>query len=253
MLLKPNNVEVPSLEGLNAEQAAAKAEEEGLEVNRVEQPSLDAPPGTVIGQTPAPGAFTNSGSEIKVVVSSGPPMAPVPAIVGLASGPASEALSEAKLEVVVADRVYSASVPKGSVVSVDPPVGTEVAEGEAVQLVVSDGPEPVDIPAVAGKSESEAVIAMDNIGVETTITREFSDTVASGVVVRVSADGETVVPGDTVTLVVSKGPDLVTVPSLRARRKPKPKVPPRAWSTLRSTPHGDATSSGDRTRQRVLR
>lgn len=212
MLLKPNNVEVPSLEGLNAEQAAAKAEEEGLEVNRVEQPSLDAPPGTVIGQTPAPGAFTNSGSEIKVVVSSGPPMAPVPAIVGLASGPASEALSEAKLEVVVADRVYSASVPKGSVVSVDPPVGTEVAEGEAVQLVVSDGPEPVDIPAVAGKSESEAVIAMDNIGVETTITREFSDTVASGVVVRVSADGETVVPGDTVTLVVSKGPDLVTVP-----------------------------------------
>jgi|GEM_PF-69749 len=213
-LLKPNNVEVPSLEGLNAEQAAAKAEEEGLEVNRVEQASLDAPPGTVISQTPAAGALTNSGSEIRVVVSSGPPMAPVPAISGLAVGPATEALQNAKLEIVVADRVFSSTVPKGSIVSVKPEVGTEIAEGEAVEVVVSDGPEPVNIPAVTGKSESEAVIAIDNVGAETAITREFSDSVPSGVVIRVSADGETVVPGDTVTLVVSKGPDLVAVPSL---------------------------------------
>jgi serine/threonine-protein kinase len=213
-LLKPNNVEVPSLEGMNAEQAAAKAEEEGLEVNRVEQASLDAPPGTVISQTPAAGALTNSGSEIRVVVSSGPPMAPVPAISGLAVGPATEALQNAKLEIVVADRVFSSTVPKGSIVSVKPEVGTEIAEGEAVEVVVSDGPEPVNIPAVTGKSESEAVIAIDNVGAETAITREFSDSVPSGVVIRVSADGETVVPGDTVTLVVSKGPDLVAVPSL---------------------------------------
>jgi serine/threonine-protein kinase len=82
--------------------------------------------------------------------------------------------------------------------------------------VISDGPKPVDVPNVVGKTYDDAVKALTAKRFKVTRTDEFSDTVPIGVVIRHDPVPGASAPRDsTVTVVVSKGPDLVTVPDLR--------------------------------------
>jgi len=65
---------------------------------------------------------------------------PVPDVVGMAEADATAAITEAGLTVGATAYECSDTVPAGSVVSQDPPAGTEVDPGSAVNLVVSTGP-----------------------------------------------------------------------------------------------------------------
>ena len=84
-------------------------------------------------------------------------------------------------------------------------------------LVVSDGPAPVQVPDVSGQTYDTAAANLANRGF--TATRaddQFSDTVPAGQVISTNPPGGNYVNrGSTIQVVVSKGPDLVTVPDLR--------------------------------------
>src|SRR5262249_34445287 len=75
---------------------------------------------------------------------------------------------------------------------------------------------PRTVPTLAGKGFDAAKAALDAEGLVTARAPDaFSDTAAAGVVV--SSDppaGQTLKRGDTVNVVVSKGPDVVTMPGV---------------------------------------
>jgi eukaryotic-like serine/threonine-protein kinase len=82
-----------------------------------------------------------------------------------------------------------------------------------VTLTVSSGPGSAEVPSVAGEGEEEATRKLEGAGFEVAVERINSDAVAAGRVVRSEpGGGETATKGSTVTLFVSRGPKLISVP-----------------------------------------
>jgi beta-lactam-binding protein with PASTA domain len=83
-----------------------------------------------------------------------------------------------------------------------------------VTLLVSLGP----LPNVSGLSVDAATAALAdvNVSVASETQRTFSDSIAEGIVIQAISQvrDAPVKPGDTVVLVVSRGPDLVEVPDV---------------------------------------
>src|SRR5436189_180124 len=88
---------------------------------------------------------------------------------------------------------YDPSVPKGSVLAVDPPAGTDLKEGETVTLIPSLGPPPVPVPDVTETSLEDATQTLRSAGLTVGNVRHvYSDSVDDGVVIRQDpADGHT--------------------------------------------------------------
>ena len=101
----------------------------------------------------------------------------------------------------------------GIVIATDPGAGSEAEEGSVVQVVVSTGPEQVDVPDVVGDPEAEARDAVEEAGLEANVVEVFSEQPEGVVVAQSPATGRVDV-GSTVRLNVSKGTGRVTVPDL---------------------------------------
>ena len=147
---------------------------------------------------------------VQLVVSAGP----IPDVAGQDYDSAVDDLEE--LGLTVQQRVEQfGDLDEGLVFGVLDMAGKELttafpAEG-AVQLVVSVG----SIPDVVGQDYDDAAADLQEAG----LTAErgddvFSDTVPAGSVTKVEPTTDPVRVGDAVTVTVSKGPDLVEVPSV---------------------------------------
>lgn len=206
-------VVVPSLVGLEEKDAAAAAASAGLRVE-IERRSSDDVTGLVIGQRPAAGGFVADGGVVRVVVSRGPPPVVVPTDLSGTAAADAQARLEGLGFVVRVARAYHETVPKDQVVATDPPGGAKAAPDSEVVLVVSDGPAPVPVPDLAGKSFEEASAALGSLGFQVTRQDVFHDTAEVGRVVGTDPPaGQPAPKGSTVTVNVSKGPELVRVPS----------------------------------------
>ena len=95
------------------------------------------------------------------------------------------------------------------------PSGGRLREGSIVEVVVSLGPQPVNVPALAGQPATAAAQVLRDLGLAVGgRTYETSMTVAAGVVVASSPDHGTLLPGQAVDLDISKGKPLVAVPAV---------------------------------------
>jgi serine/threonine-protein kinase len=206
-------VAVPSLVGTHASSAAVTATEGGLLMKVTERRTSDDPPGLVIAQDPAPGEFLEDGGEIDVVVSRGPPPVDIPPVAGQPAADAQTALEAAGFVVAVEKR-FDENVPRDTVIGTDPPDGKARPE-TTIKLIVSDGPAPIAIPPVAGKSYEEAAATIEDLGFDAVRRDDFSVNVEEGVVVGTEpGEGEKAPRGSQVTVIVSKGPQLVEIPDL---------------------------------------
>ena len=110
------------------------------------------------------------------------------------------------------------SVASGKVIKTSPDVGTEQEKGTTVYLTISKGKEKKNttVPGVVNTTRENAEVALKNAGLSVGSTTEaFSDTVAAGNVISQSIDKDTTVEeGVTVDLVISKGPEKITMPNL---------------------------------------
>ncbi|MCX5396521.1 Stk1 family PASTA domain-containing Ser/Thr kinase [Streptomyces sp. NBC_00102] len=131
----------------------------------------------------------------------------VPSLLGQPRQTAEKRLDEAGLDVKSVAQAYSDTVDRGSVISSDPAPGERVRGNESVKLVVSRGPEIVEVPDVAGTSLSDARRTLKEAGLAPgMVTREFSDDIGRGEVVRTDPEAGTGRhPDSAVALVVSKG------------------------------------------------
>lgn len=209
---------VPGLVGRSEADARAVADRSGLDVRVAERRVADDPVGTVLEQRPAAGDWIGNGHAVRLVVSSGPAPVEVPKLVGLTAEKALLALQSQGL-VAKADHAYDEKVPAGSIVSQDPPGGEEAAPDSTIMIVISDGHAPVPVPDVAGKNPDEAEAVLREAGFETSRAEEFSDVVEQGLVARTDPTTGAEAPyASTITVYVSKGPDLVDVPRVVGMR-----------------------------------
>lgn len=206
-------VAVPSLVGLTQEKATDAIAATGLTL-RIVTRNADDPANTVIGQDPAPGAFVHDGGSIDLVVSRGPPPVVITPVQGRSQADAQAAL-EAQGFVVNVKRQYDESVPIDGVIGTDPAGGTKLPRDSSLVLLVSDGPAPVPVPDVTGKTFDEASAQLVAAGFGVARADDFSDTVAKDKVIGTDpAANQGAKRGVQVTVHVSKGPEMVAVPNL---------------------------------------
>ena len=210
-------VSIPGLRGLTTAQAIAAARAQGLTATVAATRAAPDPKGTVIEQSPGAGAFSSS-RRVTLVVSSGPAPVAVPKIVNVTWDQAKQALDGAGLIYAATPTTqYDDTIVAGNVISVTPAPGAQIAPDGTVKVVVSSGHAPVQIPDVSNLSYADAVSALTakNFKPRRADTDEFSDTVAAGNVTRTEpAIGANAPFGSEVVVHVSKGPDLVLVPSV---------------------------------------
>jgi serine/threonine-protein kinase len=175
--------------------------------------SEDVPAGQVIEQQPRPGDEVRKGSEVTLALSRGPDRRPVPELVSTTQEQATTALTEIGLTVgAVTEKFDKADA--GTVLSSDPPAGEPLRPQTPVALVVSKGVELLAVPDVRKQSQSAAGKALDAAGFTSSIKEVFSETVDKGAVLEQSPASGRAPRGSTITLQVSKGPELITVPDI---------------------------------------
>lgn len=131
----------------------------------------------------------------------------VPSLLGQTEKTARQRLSDSGLDVKGVERAYSDTVDRGKVISSDPKSGARIRDNGSVALVVSRGPEIVEVPDVEGVRLADAKRQLKKAGLlPGMVTKEFSDDVAAGEVVRTDPEAGTERhPDSAVALVVSKG------------------------------------------------
>ena len=107
--------------------------------------------GYVTRFSPAFGTVMHEGDEVQLWVSDGvdTPTVPVPDLYNETLEKATSDLKLVNLDVGGTDEVYDEEVPAGSVVSQYPVAGSEVPEGTKVNLQISKGPDPANVPQPA--------------------------------------------------------------------------------------------------------
>jgi serine/threonine-protein kinase len=149
-----------------------------------------------------------------MTVSSGPPPVVVPTVTGATLADA-QARLEAAGFVVEVQRAYDETVAKDVVLASTPAGDANAPRESKVVLKVSDGPAPIPVDDVAGKTFDEASAVLKAKGFSVARADVFSDTVESGKVVGTDPGaGQPAAKGGTVTINVSKGPELVSVPAV---------------------------------------
>ncbi|HEY7105862.1 MAG TPA: PASTA domain-containing protein [Acidimicrobiia bacterium] len=205
------SVAVPSVVGLQEDAATNRVATEGMSVTIVRQ-TADDPKGVVIAQQPVGGSFTDDGTRVRLVVSRGPPPVAIPDVRTLSPDDAQAQLAAAGFAVTV-EHQYDDDVPVNGVIDTDPPIGSSASRDSELKLIVSDGPAPVAIPDVSNLSYDDAAKALQAKGFSVTRGDDYSDTVPVDEVSSTNPPVGTAAPrGSSVQIVVSKGPELVTVP-----------------------------------------
>ncbi len=206
----------PGVINLPVAAASDKAESAGLEVEVAERRfSETVTAGSVISTDPTAGSRILEGGTVEVVVSKGPERYEVPTLRGQPFSDVESLLEAENLGLGDVRRVWNEQVEEGVVVVASPGAGTELRRGSTVDVTVSKGRKPIRIPDLTGKGGERAESRLGGLGFEVEVTEENSDDVPKGRVISQSPTKGTGYRGDTIELVVSKGPVMVEVPDLR--------------------------------------
>jgi beta-lactam-binding protein with PASTA domain len=210
-------VAVPTVEGLTQDDATTALTGAKLKVGIItQQTSNTVATGKVISQDGASGSSLAEGSSVSLVISSGPQMVAVPTVEGLTQDDATTALTAAQLKAGTVTQQASNTVASGRVIGQDAASGSSLAEGSSVNLVISSGPQMmVAVPTVEGLTQAAATTAITGAKLMVgTVTQQFSNTVATAKVISQDPTSGSLAQGSSVNLVISSGPQMVTVPNV---------------------------------------
>ncbi|CAN5143884.1 Stk1 family PASTA domain-containing Ser/Thr kinase [soil metagenome] len=205
-------VEVPAVTGQTADVATATLEGAGFTVNRVDEENDTAEPGIVFAQEPAAGTEREDGSEVTIRVAQAVTVS-MPQVTNQSFDDAEAFLADQGFTDITRVDEFNDDVAAGTVFAQDPAPGADVPLDVPITLTTSQGAQPVAIENVAGRTVGEASNTLGRQGFNVDQTEQPSADVDEGLVIGTQPPaGTELVPGETVTLVVSSGPEDVTVP-----------------------------------------
>ena len=176
-------VTVPKVKGLTYDEAVEALQKEELVAERIDEISQTVEEGIVIKQDIVEGEQVNSGSTVKLYVSSGNGLekVTVPYVVDLDIEEAKKLLTENKLEVNITNQ-EDTSKSNGVVLKQSLDVGTVVDEGTSITLTVNkiqelkEGTVNINVKSITGykeeKDEKGQVIKPKNVSVRVNVDNE---------------------------------------------------------------------------------
>lgn len=126
---------VPDVLSLEQERARVVLETSGFVVN-LDTAESEEPRGHVIDVTPPPDSVVALPAQVRLLVSSGPPVVPMPLVLGLEQAEAEAMLDSLGLVVSDVEEVFRFGRDQGIVVEQEPAADTEMQRGSSVRLKV---------------------------------------------------------------------------------------------------------------------
>jgi eukaryotic-like serine/threonine-protein kinase len=206
-------VAVPPVAGIKESLAVDKLRGAGLVPQVARAFSDEVEKGVVIDQSPAAGEKVAPHSNVRINVSKGKETVTVPSVIGKNRDDAISTLVNAGLD----PRAFpvASSKPVDTVTGQDPPAGKVIEKGSRVRINYSSGPAEIDVPSVIGLQFDQASSALQAQGFAVA-RRDVDSERPKGEVVDQSPSSQAP-KGSTITLSVSKGPPMSTVPDVTAQ------------------------------------
>jgi len=200
---------VPELAGRSAAQATEALGSLGFTVVEQSENSGLAAIGSVIRTDPPAGSRVFKATSVTIFVSIGPIQVQVPQALGLNLTEAKKLIVESGLQIGKVDYFFSDNDPD-QVFALSKPAGSTIDQDSVIDISVSLG----SIPLVEGLELATALTMLEDLDIEATQLEEFSNQVPAGYVISATAAKQPLPQGGQVTLVVSKGPEIVTMPNV---------------------------------------
>jgi len=179
------DVAVPNVVGLSFGDAKHQLEAASFTVQRGEMRFNNAPRGTVIDQDPEATAISAAGIRVSLVVSNGPELSEIPAVIGMSREQALAALEAAGFETGdVGER--ASNEPRGAIIDSRPRPGALAPTSSPVLLVMSAGPTTVVVPDLVGRPVSDATQLLRQVGLTAGDIRTPGDAAADPAAIIVS-------------------------------------------------------------------
>ena len=211
------NIAVPNVIGLNIEEAKSLLLDLGL--TPIEDPKVreNASNDIVYEQSPTADTMARQGENVILVYNPGFVPVVVPNLIGLSVQEATDVLKQSGLRLVVDKFVASVDIPANQILLQTPTAGLGARPNSVVTVDVSGGTNTVRVPDVIGDEQVAATKLLTALPLNfvVTVVAEASDVIEVGRVIRSEPLGDTAVaPGSPITLYVSSGKSLITVPNV---------------------------------------
>ncbi len=215
-------LKVPNLLEMPYDQARKRARDLGFRIHSKIEERYDPfyPENIIIEQHPAPYTLSKKGRKIRIVLSAGEKLYPVPEVVGISE---KEAIMKLKSEgfQVIEDSlkfIFSDYYPEGVVAEQSMPVGTMLKKGEPINLTISLGSKPSRfiVPEVETMTLQEAKRALYKAGLTVGLLEWEEFTLAdSGIIIeQIPQPGTTVEESSAVNLIISDDLDSTEIDTL---------------------------------------
>ena len=179
-----NKIVIPSLAGMSQTQATNTVAELGLKIGQIQEVfSEDVPKGKVITSNPPGGGRVEVAGEVLLIVSKGKDRIEVPELIGLTVEEATAALKSKNLKIGRVSEKYNYTLEAGLIIDGNPPSGSPVRKDSSVDLIISKGPEQVELTNFEGKTSDQAQSELTSAGLIVNSNYEYSETVPIGTVI----------------------------------------------------------------------
>ncbi|MEX2100452.1 MAG: Stk1 family PASTA domain-containing Ser/Thr kinase [Acidimicrobiia bacterium] len=196
LTVSSSTITVPDIVGKSQADATQILATKRLTGFFVEQEAPDKTPGTVLSTLPAAGGKVPKAvpgapnTVITVTVAKEPPV-PVPDVNGQDAAEATANLNQAGFLTVIPADTPSDTVPLGKVIGTDPAAGTPTPKTTSIRLLISTGPDLIDVPNTVGQLQDPAADILKNAGFNVTIQFALAPAAQKGrVIAQLPAGGQ---------------------------------------------------------------
>lgn len=146
----------------------------------------------------------------------------IPNLVGLTEEQVKEKLKGTKLTYSIVEEKYNDEIETGKMISQKPEYkeNYKIKGKKNIELIISLGQKIVKVPKVTGYTEDEAKEALEKEDLEVEVKEEYDKKVQEGIVISQDVEANKEVgAGTKVTITVSKGMEMVSVPNVVGKSK----------------------------------
>ncbi|MEW8993422.1 Stk1 family PASTA domain-containing Ser/Thr kinase [Clostridium sp.] len=193
--VKKDELTVPKILGLTADEAKAAVEKLGLTYVVLGEEASDKPAGTIIAVFPTEGTAVKKESEVRVRISTGPGEIEVPDVVKLGKSVAQDHIVNQGLKIGKITEDFSDEIEEGAVISTNPVAKTKAKKGDTIDIVISKGSriKKKIVPDLNGLTlkEAEQVLAVSNLKLGSTTAVITDDKSRDGKIFNQSEPAQT--------------------------------------------------------------
>jgi beta-lactam-binding protein with PASTA domain/serine/threonine protein kinase len=159
----PKPIDVPSAISLSEEEATNLLTESGFLVVKTRSYHDEIQKGFIISTKPDPNSKAPPESTVEIIISDGKPPVAIPNVEGKPYSEGAASLSGIGLKATRVEQ-FSDEIDAGIIMGSDPAPGKKANVGSTIKLIVSKGPEIINVPNLVGLSIESATDKLKSLG-----------------------------------------------------------------------------------------